>query len=576
MPGSNDLLYNPNTTPKFRIYVNGTFPIASWERDWTGRLLDIDSGLGYTIEDWTGRFKVSQLSFAIADPDRKIWDTFYGSSGTFPLASHIQLQVAMTDGVDISDYYNLFTGRVTNFKTSKAEVVFSAQNAMRSLADAYFVWDYHNIPANEGSGAFGKVIAVNGSTVYFLDSQATTITNYLIEANPNLPKNWEISHYRKYYSVIRGGQLAGGIFEGDVLKFHGSSVSDTNAASFLANFPSYTVRFGTVMNRVGTLELNKAPADIAIGHNIYRRVDLVYSGNPGDIVWRILTGSNTNVNFDDTASSANVDIDYNTWNKSKKALIPMSFIKLIEPKENEQVKVTDELNELLESCMAYIWFNQDGKLFFKTFSPQDVTLSVGTNYHFTGSGNIIGDDFEHSSDWDDVANVVEFYYDYIPGVEQDQQFQGYTSKKDSAAAGRYGSQEKTKVIHSKWIHNDNEAVVMRDRYLSKHKYGIPYVSWTTAMNGLDINLATTVQVTHPEGSLTNRKVFLTEKTLNPLECQIKFMGWDFNSLFGGKGYAFWMTGSGTLSVSGTSRAGWGTLGTVHNIDTQIGTIFKWW
>lgn len=585
---SNDLFTKQRWSDHyFRILINGTYPVQDWRRGWIPRLLDVDR-ITYGLEDWTGNLKVSAISFMVADTDRKIWDTYYGSTGTFPLNSTVQLQLALGTENDLTDYHNLFTGRITEFKTSQAQITFGCENAIRSLADAYFIWDYHNITHHEGGGSLGFVSAVNGSLVYYDDSEADTIKEYFgtVTGRGGAESHYkEINFLRRYHSLIKGGQIESGIHIGDVLKFSGSNLTtDADGGSILFNISSYTVRFGTVVNRVGTLELNQAPTDVFLNHKIYRRVDLFYSGNPADIIWDILTGSNTTIGFDSQKNSNNADIDYNTWNKSRNALLPITCYKLIEPKSDEKNKAVDELKELLETTLGFLWFDQSGKLFYKTFGPQDVTQSVGSNYQFgTLNNRIIGDDFEYSSNWEDVANQINFYYDYFPELEQDSKFLAYYTTKDLTAAGRFGSSEKSRDYFNKWLHNDNFAVVTAGRYLAKHKYGMPFIRFTTALNALELNLATVIQVTHPEGKLQNRKFFLTEKEVAPLDGQIVLSGWDFGAVFGTRGYCFWEDGTSIGSTFGDwwdtsfsqrKKIGCGNhdrYGTVHYIGVQLNT-----
>jgi hypothetical protein len=95
-----------------------------------------------------------------------------------------------------------------------------------------------------------------------------------------------------------------------------------------------------------------------------------------------------------------------------------------------------------------------------------------------------------------------------------------------------------------------------------------------------VGLGSIFSITDTDSGLSSKIVELTSYRKDFSEDRtIEFEGADGAVLYNRKGFGYW--GPGTVlpgvPVSGTSTFGWGTNGTVNNINgTIFGSCFSWW
>jgi hypothetical protein len=133
-------------------------------------------------------------------------------------------------------------------------------------------------------------------------------------------------------------------------------------------------------------------------------------------------------------------------------------------------------------------------------------------------------------------------------------------------------------LTSDWLDNDNDARLIVQRMLSRFSKGQPKLKLTIPLNRLTTDVGTMLAVMDSDqyGSAKVFEVVGWRKDFSSSREMVLDM-WDGEALYSQRGYARWEgDASLTNAVSGTSTSGWGTNGTVHNINTAFyGTQFVW-
>jgi len=517
-----------------------------------------------------------------------------------------------------SDTITQFQGRIQRAEWSDGRLSLAIQDSLKNLSWAKFVWDYENMgEALGGSEWYGTVTGISGSNVYWNDAYGTKyITRTKVDPwtafaalaftlwGPKQAGAYLAAEsvynkrYRRFYDldVIPDDY----IIEGDYMKFSVNNFAGSEAGGTLMNHPQYQVRGGTVISNIGTIELAPAPLenDVAAGHFMYVRRPLIFAGNPADIIWDILTGTNTDVGWDTTADSSNIDIDYPLWLESRSSLMPLGgaeYFTIIE--EEGTGAVLGAIQEISQDCLANAFIDNESKFVWKSYHPRTVPIGTDlTHYHQATSVA----DLVYWENIEDVYTKFVLDYDYLT-TEPDERIQwgGRIEEVDTAATAAYYDLNRVKHWQSRWIKDRNFARQQILRTMRRYGDGPSRVSFDSSLYGLLGTVTGFMGVTHTTGSLGTTVHEITRTERNFGDRRVILEGLNASDLYYGKGFGFWEenpdggTGPGTSTatlwdkvVSGTSTWGWGTNtgtlpvgteGTCYNIDTSIyGTIFKWW
>jgi len=521
-----------------------------------------------------------------------------------------------------SDTVTQFQGRIQKAAWLNGNLNILIQDALKNLSWAKFVWDYNNMgSALGGTEWYGTVNGLKGTNIYYDDAYAKPYIGRTIKASGdwtefdgNAYGIWGTSEaaavrsslaarWKGWRRLVDLDVVPDDFFmPGDILKFSPSNFSDAEAGATLADYPSYQVRGGTVIANNGTIEVSPALLlnDVGDGYFIYVRRPLFFSGNPADIIWNMLTGSNTDVDWDNAKNGSNIDIDYGKWIDSRKSLVPLGHAEFYrEIIEEDRGAVIGAIQEVSQDCLANAFIDNENRFVWKSYHPRSVP--VGTDVDHFHQATAVAD-LIYSEDIDDIWTKVSLSYGYQPD-EPDPRFtySGKYDRVDAAAAAQFYDLNKVKDWKSYWIHDRNFARQQVIRFMRRYAEGPSRVVFDSSLYGLTGTVSGFMGVTHRTGSLATTVYEISRTVRRFGERSVVLEGLNASDLYYGQGFGFWEenwdggTGPGTSTatlwpqaVSGTSTFGWGTNltdgttpigteGTCFNIDTTVyGTIYKWW
>lgn len=229
-------------------------------------------------------------------------------------------------------------------------------------------------------------------------------------------------------------------------------------------------------------------------------------------------------------------------------------------------KVIDSLKDLFNTTQSLFFVNTSNKFEYRTYGPINFNQSIEE----IGTNDIVRTSFDNYEE--DFYNrfVVKYKYDadedkYGSLFEQKSPYWGYDI-------------DRPLVIETKLVNNPNEASLIADRLCQRYKNTLPHITFVTNLNRLGLEIGTLLKVTDPNSGLATKVVQIVGYRKGWRDKVIDFECLDGESIYLRKGYAFWEgDNSLTALVSGTSTSGWGTNGTVENINESIyGTQFNWW
>jgi len=519
-----------------------------------------------------------------------------------------------------SETVTQFQGRVQKAEWNKGVLRLQIQDNLKNLSWAKFIWDYDNGAQQVGSDWYGTVTEVRGSNIYWNDAYGT---KYI----------WRIGGEWTAYAgaaiaVSIWGPAAGAavlgftlkwkekrrfydldvlpddyIIEGDYLKFSPGNFSGTEAGGTLLNNPIYRVRGGTVISNIGTIELSPQPlaVDIQPGHFIYVRRPLFYTGNPADIIWDMLTGTNTDVGWDSTGSISNPEIDYDQWLKSRISLVPLGHAEYYHEIQDEGTgAVIQAIQQISRDCLANAFIDNQNRFVWKAYHPRSVP--VGTDVRHYHQATAVKD-LIYWEDIEDIFTKVVIDYQFNPDpVDERFIYSGRVERVDTQGRENYYGLNKVMHWQSEWIRDRNFARQQSIRFLKRYAANPSRVQFDSSLYGLMGTTTGFMGLTHDTGQLatTVYEIARTQRRLS--DRRVLLEGLNASDLYYGKGFGFWEenwaggTGPGTTeatlypeTVSGTSTGGWGSLlndagqspvgsgGTCFGIGTTVyGTVYKWW
>jgi hypothetical protein len=186
-----------------------------------------------------------------------------------------------------------------------------------------------------------------------------------------------------------------------------------------------------------------------------------------------------------------------------------------------------------------------------------------------GSSEIISS--ELSSSISDKINrvILNYAYSFTNG--------SYSQRIERKGSFWGSTNDSPKTFSSKWLANTNNANIVVNRTLNKLQNGVPKLQLKVPLSRLGADVGSIYSVEDTD-CLTGGKPFEVTAWRHDFanDRSVTLNMWDGVSLYQ-RGYAKW-EGDSNLSaaVSGTSLSGWGTQGTVHNINApSFGSVFAW-
>jgi len=202
--------------------------------------------------------------------------------------------------------------------------------------------------------------------------------------------------------------------------------------------------------------------------------------NPADLVWDILTVYGE---LDDTASTANTDIDYTSWEQWQTDCDTLSFV-LRARFTGHYIKTA--LLKIAELTNTYIWVGGDGKFHFERPIPP---FPPGGLTNFTCSNCL---KIDTSLSKDTLCNKAKCYYGYSPDTDT---WAGSYTSEDSSSQTEYGLREDVNEDKVIWHQTEGSAKSYTDRVIDKNKTPFELIDVTSTMLGYLQQLGDTITIT---------------------------------------------------------------------------------
>lgn len=532
------------TSPRYRLSrsVSGAWQDTGWNTRvlrW-GIIENEADPLGET-------FRLGDLTITLADHDFAIYGSMSNDYITLIGQSFLLEQYMAPAG----NPGTKFIGRCTGLTLQDFSLSLSLQTLLQQLKARTFVWSY-----------FG--ISPSGTTAYNITNIGTLRGGTTFQ-----------SGYGNCVITNNSGTL---VKEGDILKFLTvNNGSTTDVGQTLANQEriEYTVQQWGTTGAQATLVLDQPVIDANIGDFLYKRKTLTFSGNPGQIIYNMLTGSNIDTPF------VAADFDLTEWGAGTRVYQRWNFLGTVNQRE-----VLPVLHEVCQSCMSGITTNRSNQIVWSVHRPRILANLSIDHYHATT--NIL-DGFQWSLQESSMARSVQIIFgetEFNIPIDTAVGVRAYKVPKARNFGGGgyvfwrrttfYGTAGEPKILQTQWIRTPEEAAVLAGRMMIYTNRGLPTVEIPTTLYGMLAYPLDFIYVTHPVGSMATILMQVTAVSHQLDNLKTSLRAWDMTQVLYKKGYAFWGSNALGAVVSATSLGGFGTLGTVHNINTtQHGTIFRW-
>ena len=495
--------------------------------DWNRRLLEMPV-ISKSIENWTGNFESSAVTFPLADTDGAVTATLYGTyiggytgqMGSFkPFGTAIVLYSKVSENP--TTWRPIFAGNVTKVERKSGITSITAEDNFRNLMNSQFVADYigiatHITTSNGVTTLYGTVKDVIGSLVMVDDKgdiQLIKRTNEedddysaailkgitgfvtgmvafggnpiggLIGAGAGFIGEIPVHKAPKetfYYKVSDFNAIPNGaVFGGQLLKFYQGTVSGraSGTGGALYSVPAQRVRGGTFLNGFqGTIELDDLFHTVKKGDYIYAEVPLIFFGSPDDVLLSLLTGSNVTVRYSYPKDFAD------NWQEQVSALKHAELYARVT--NFELGGVTKALSQLAQECWLTLYLNERNKFSVRSirrrqFNSADVLATITENYNVTGDGITLIDDTQTS-----YTNLLIKYDDTYVGNLYQQEI-----NRTLPAATWYGGQQRTYELNSEWIHDFTTANFFADRISRWNSNTVPRIRGECSLYAVPLSLA---------------------------------------------------------------------------------------
>lgn len=513
--------------------------------DWDDRVKSW-SPLSRSIETWEGKFRIGDFSVTFADHDQALLGSFNDKS---PINRKFQFRMSFDD----SDWKKLFTGKIQGRVDANNEITLDIKDLSSEIKNAKFVWDYQNFGTEISGVSYGLVGSVwgggQGSTIVINDGYGT---KHIALFGLQHWRRRSMRIVRSFYdlNIIPDDSLV----EGDFIKFHSASFASDEAGATLADTPYYKVVSGTWIANKGTISFDRELEGVNEGDSVYVRQDLEFEGNPGQIVYDILTGTNSNASIQDS------DFDKTVWGVGTNVLNPLNFYKYItEEKEGAVVK---EIEKICESALINFFIDEDGQIVVKPWQPLKLPDAAEL---YDEADQIEQQSFSLTHNIEDIYTRAKVRYGYDRSApDDDSKFAGEVERSFDSAATKFDYLTKTRILDSEWLKYKEDSIVIADRILGRHKDGLKRASFKTSLHGLGATLGEIIKITHRTGDLSAHWFEVVGYNRDLGNKRVGLDAIDAEEIY--QGYAWWGINSDTdtdygglaNTVTSTSCSGWGS------------------
>lgn len=210
-------------------------------------------------------------------------------------------------------------------------------------------------------------------------------------------------------------------------------------------------------------------------------VEYLTPQNPADLAWELLV---TQGGLDNTASTANTDIDYTSWSSWKADCTTLKYS--LKARFTGHY-ITSGLMMIADQTDSYVWMGGDGKFYFKRPIPP---FAPGGTLPEYGRDDCL--QIDASLTKENLINSYRVRY----GWELDiQDWDGSYLAEDETSKSEYGTYpgvEEDKVV---WHADLDSATEHGDRVVDKNKQPLTKIIITSTLKGIFLSLGDTILVT---------------------------------------------------------------------------------
>lgn len=562
------------------------------------------NGFANSAESVDGRYRISDLDVYFADISGSYFATQFGNGtrgfGTSleviaylggTMGYHVQGLNTMWASVGTAGGFaaTMHTGRVYGISYANRTLRVRSKTNLALVNELKWQFPLQQYPWNSGQAQW------IGSYAFSVGNFATTYLGTTAFYNFNDAKlSWKARAYLlpQLYTmattvdvVYPQDNTRGTVPINSAFYWAGTDSGGTNFYDVNKHFPVEGTYFGTYvgtiqsdddardfgyvdMDEANRLKTNATSYNINktrikmngsnIGSYIHFVSPMTITGSPKDCFKLLMTGAMVTPFF------TNSDLDQTTLNQSGTLTAFSYYENTVDFDEDD---VSNSIKSVVETTQGLFCVNSSNKFEFRSYGPLNLQQSIASY----GTADIISSVFDNLEE--DYYNrfIIKYNYDYITNS-----FKSQHQEKVSAWGKNY---DKPLTIESKWIKNPNEAAVIAQRLRVRYENTVPRISFTTNLNRVGWDIGTLLRLTDPNSGISNRILQVVGFNKDWTNKTIEFETLDGDSLYQRKGFAFWDDGTVLpgVAVSGTSTAGWGTNGTVNNINSTIyGSQFSWW
>jgi len=587
-------------------------------KDWgTTRLLEIND-VSNQADPIDNKIQISDLTIKVMDSDGVVWSELGNGTSAFNKAFSGTVFVGGTMGYD-SDYLGVrytklsetgaweipfHTGKITNVSKANNIVSIQSQNLMNLLEnvkwrlplnpyDAYNQGSFsgkYSFAVDSGDSTWSQLLSNSG---YNKSEAETNMDLYAFPTVDGIGVGY-LSGIEGIYDISEGTGIKDTLLSPDVflnnqfyrdfksVKFSGSqlgtfrgTITDLKRAKELgwASLAESEAHVDT--DNDGTFYIiNKMRFAWDSGTADSTKPELYYQelfrmeGDPTAILRHLLFGKMV------TPFYTEADSIGNSFDQAARITAFKVFDRTINPNDET---VLPYIQDLLRTESSLFYASLDNKFQFEPYGPKNLYTTLNE----IGTVDIINSSYDN--DINDTYNRVSLKYGWNFTNNE------YTKKKEGTLSSWTVQDDRVLDLSSKWLLNDNQAQNSVSRQLARYEFTTPKTTFTTSQNHAGLDIGSLVKVTDSQSGMNSKTIQILDYTKGfGNGNRLTFSGYDGESLFVKRGYAFWDDGTsagGTEIIvnncTGTSTSGWGTtilgIGTTLGInEDKFGSQFIWW
>lgn len=558
------------------------FRVPNWSEastDWNRRVTTLPS-LTKSVENWTGKFEVTDLEFDLYDGDQGVYATLYATG--VPFGKNVMMLAKVIDNPQY--FMPVFVGAITGVRRSKRLTSITLEDGLRNLHNSQFTPDYFCFATTIGGTTYGTVVDIVGTNVYIEDLGKVTLIEREVKGQDSdwmtaviggifggvaaavsgggiaalavgvgggflsgIPTSGGGGYKQRWYQAEDFNAIPDGlIFGGQPLKFHVGSfdgrASGVNGSMY--SVPSYTIHGGTFIYGIhGTFEIDDLFSGVRRGDYIYAELPLVYYGSPDDVIIQMLTGSNVSVQYrypDDFATN---------WTALTETLKHIECWKVVD--NFEPGGVANAISELCSEFGFTFYINESNRFTVRTIRETDLDdpTIIGT---LDERYNVLNDGFSRTDELKTSYTDIRLRFKNTRiGENYNQEIRATTY-----GATYFGGGRRVLEVDSQWIHDLLTGEFMATRLMRRWATVIPRIECDVSLYSVPVELGEFVKCTGwAVGTSRTHEIIGYSKDFNSNICKLTLE--DAEPVYRYQRFFYFATVGGTVFPG--CKSGWATI-----------------